>query len=47
MKISNMQVVHEYNRLIYRVYYTHFVVGSGRNLAYKLSIDIFVPYSLN
>ena len=47
MKISNMHVVHEYNRLVYRVYYTLFGVGSGFNLIYKLSIGIFVPYSLN
>ena len=47
MKISNMHVVHKYNELIYRVYYTLFVVGSGRNLVYKLSIGTFVPYSLN
>ena len=47
MKISNMHVVQEYNRLVYRVYNTLFVVGSGRNLVYKLSIGTFVPYSLN
>ena len=47
MKISNMHVVHEYNRLLYRVYYTLFVAGFGCNLVYKLSVGIFVPYSLN